>query len=349
MERVLTLPMSWKSAAQRSSRRGHGLPHDLLRVLPDVLVAPLAVAEADHRVDLGEDGGERAHLEQLVEAALGVLAHHHAIEARADGACASSFTAARKSSSVGGLGARGLTALGHERGRLERVEHAVDAPRRGRGGGDGGHDGLGRGGHGGCAGAPARTATIPAREPRNRAGRRDWSSPPGIGNVGNARRCFTPPSGPGSTGRSRQPTPAQAQGWEEILAGRDTLIAAPTGSGKTLAAFLASLDRLVRPAIRSGPAQDVIDVVYVSPLKALSNDVQRNLEAPLAGIRDAARELGLAAPAIRAALRTGDTTPAARAAICEAAAAHPHHDARVALPDADRGADARAPRAACAP
>jgi len=113
-----------------------------------------------------------------------------------------------------------------------------------------------------------------------------------------------------------QPTPAQAQGWAEILAGHDTLIAAPTGSGKTLAAFLASLDGLVRRS-ESSALPDAIEVVYVSPLKALSSDVQRNLEMPLAGIRDAARELGFADPGIRTALRTGDTSPAARAAIAK--------------------------------
>jgi ATP-dependent Lhr-like helicase len=107
------------------------------------------------------------------------------------------------------------------------------------------------------------------------------------------------------------PTQAQKRGWTEILAGRDTLIAAPTGSGKTLAAFLAALDSLVE---RAGDVEG-IEVVYVSPLKALSSDVQKNLEAPLEGIRDAARELGLAPPAIRTALRTGDTTAADRAAI----------------------------------
>ncbi len=115
-----------------------------------------------------------------------------------------------------------------------------------------------------------------------------------------------------------EPTPAQARGWVEILAGRDTLIAAPTGSGKTLAAFLAGIDAIVRRAERSegeGEGQDRIDVLYVSPLKALSSDVQRNLDAPLAGIRQAAADLGLAPPAVRTALRTGDTTPAARAAI----------------------------------
>jgi ATP-dependent Lhr-like helicase len=110
------------------------------------------------------------------------------------------------------------------------------------------------------------------------------------------------------------PTVAQDRGWAEILAGRDTLIAAPTGSGKTLAAFLAALDRLVHRA-QSGDLSDGIDVVYVSPLKALSSDVQKNLAMPLEGIRGAATELGLPDPAITTALRTGDTTPAARAAI----------------------------------
>jgi ATP-dependent Lhr-like helicase len=110
------------------------------------------------------------------------------------------------------------------------------------------------------------------------------------------------------------PTQAQERGWAEILAGRDTLIAAPTGSGKTLAAFLAAIDALVHRA-DAGLLGEGIDVVYVSPLKALSSDVEKNLAAPLAGIRDAALALGLPAPPIRTALRTGDTTAAARAAI----------------------------------
>ncbi len=108
------------------------------------------------------------------------------------------------------------------------------------------------------------------------------------------------------------PTGAQLRGWAEIQAGRDTLIAAPTGSGKTLAAFLASVDALVR---RGDALTPCIEVVYVSPLRALSSDVQKNLEAPLAGIRAAGDALGLPVPAIATALRTGDTTPAARAAI----------------------------------
>jgi ATP-dependent Lhr-like helicase len=110
------------------------------------------------------------------------------------------------------------------------------------------------------------------------------------------------------------PTAAQEQGWARIVRGEDTLITAPTGSGKTLAAFLASLDTLVHAAA-AGALVDAIEVVYVSPLKALSADVQKNLEAPLAGIERAASELGLPPLGIRTALRTGDTTPAARAAI----------------------------------
>src|SRR5579872_4607025 len=89
------------------------------------------------------------------------------------------------------------------------------------------------------------------------------------------------------------PTPAQAQAWPAIQAGRHTLIAAPTGSGKTLAAFLAAVDLLVREALERGGLQDETYIVYVSPLKALSNDIRRNLEAPLAGIRDELRALEL--------------------------------------------------------
>ena len=153
--------------------------------------------------------------------------------------------------------------------------------------------------------------------------------------------------------RFDEPTPAQARGWAEILAGRDTLIAAPTGSGKTLAAFLASVDALVRreasgAAAATRAAGRAIEVVYVSPLKALSSDVQQNLEAPLEGIGEAARELGLPPPAIRTALRTGDTTPAARAAILRTRAPHSHHDARVAVPHAHGGAEPRRSFAGCA-
>jgi len=105
------------------------------------------------------------------------------------------------------------------------------------------------------------------------------------------------------------PTPAQAQAWPLIAGGQDVLVTAPTGSGKTLAAFLWALDRLVREAIEAGgPLPDRTSVLYVSPLKALSNDVRRNLEQPLAELRELAVELGYPAPEVRTAVRTGDTT-----------------------------------------
>jgi ATP-dependent Lhr-like helicase len=115
-------------------------------------------------------------------------------------------------------------------------------------------------------------------------------------------------------GRFDTATDPQLAGWRAIAEGRDTLVAAPTGSGKTLTAFLWSIDSLFRRGL-AGDMPEGIDVVYVSPLKALSSDIQRNLEAPLAEIRETARDLGVEAPEIRTALRTGDTTQAARAAI----------------------------------
>ena len=102
------------------------------------------------------------------------------------------------------------------------------------------------------------------------------------------------------------PTEPQEQGWPHILAGRTTLISAPTGSGKTLAAFLACIDRLVRKAL-SGELEDRTEVLYVSPLKALGNDIQKNLEVPLGEILQMAGERGLLMPEIRTAVRTGDT------------------------------------------
>ncbi len=110
------------------------------------------------------------------------------------------------------------------------------------------------------------------------------------------------------------PTEPQARAWPEIHAGRHTLIAAPTGSGKTLAAFLAALDDLVRRGLDGG-LEDATRVVYVSPLKALSNDIQKNLEEPLAGIRAELAALGLPDVEIRTAVRTGDTPLKARAAM----------------------------------
>ncbi|MBW2374308.1 MAG: DEAD/DEAH box helicase, partial [Deltaproteobacteria bacterium] len=108
------------------------------------------------------------------------------------------------------------------------------------------------------------------------------------------------------------PTEPQEAGWPEIAAGRHTLIAAPTGSGKTLAAFLVCIDRLLRDAL-AGQLRDGVDVLYVSPLKALAADIRENLEMPLAEIQAEAAREGLAQAAIRAELRTGDTPASARA------------------------------------
>ena len=107
-------------------------------------------------------------------------------------------------------------------------------------------------------------------------------------------------------GKFGTPTEPQEQGWPHILAGRTTLISAPTGSGKTLAAFLACIDRLVRKAL-AGTLTDRTEVLYVSPLKALGNDIQKNLEGPLGEILALAGERGLLMPEIRTAVRTGDT------------------------------------------
>ena len=110
------------------------------------------------------------------------------------------------------------------------------------------------------------------------------------------------------------PTACQAKAWPEVRAGGHTLIAAPTGSGKTLAAFLAVIDELAEEA-RRGLLDDAVRVVYVSPLKALSYDIERNLEAPLRGIAEWAERLGEPPVTIRAMVRTGDTPPAARQAM----------------------------------
>src|SRR6266403_471494 len=102
------------------------------------------------------------------------------------------------------------------------------------------------------------------------------------------------------------PTEPQEQGWPHILAGHTTLISAPTGSGKTLAAFLACIDRLVCKAL-AGELHDRTEVLYISPLKALGNDIQKNLEIPLGEILQMAGDRGLLMPEIRTAVRTGDT------------------------------------------
>jgi ATP-dependent Lhr-like helicase len=120
--------------------------------------------------------------------------------------------------------------------------------------------------------------------------------------------------------RLGQPTEPQEQGWPHILRRTSTLISAPTGSGKTLAAFLACIDRLVRQAI-SGELRDCTEVLYVSPLKALSNDIKTNLEIPLGEIQRLAVERGFLMPEIRAAVRTGDTLMPERRAML----VHPPH------------------------
>jgi ATP-dependent helicase Lhr and Lhr-like helicase len=116
--------------------------------------------------------------------------------------------------------------------------------------------------------------------------------------------------------RLGNPTEPQEQGWPHILRGETTLISAPTGSGKTLAAFLACIDRLVRQAL-AGELRDRTEVLYVSPLKALSNDIKTNLEIPLGEIQRLALERGFLMPEIRAAVRTGDTLMPERRAMLQ--------------------------------
>ena len=112
--------------------------------------------------------------------------------------------------------------------------------------------------------------------------------------------------------RFQGPTEAQTAGWPAIAKGQHTLISAPTGSGKTLAAFLTCIDQLVRKGITE-ELPDATQVVYVSPLKALSNDIKKNLATPLDEIRALAQERGTPLPEIRTGVRTGDTTPSERA------------------------------------
>src|SRR6476660_1163428 len=112
----------------------------------------------------------------------------------------------------------------------------------------------------------------------------------------------------------RAPTEPQLQAWPEIKQQRHTLIAAPTGSGKTLAAFMSAIDDLVRLGVE-GKLDNTTHVIYVSPLKALSNDVQRNLQLPLEGIQDELRSMGLPEINIRTLVRTGDTPASERTAM----------------------------------
>ena len=108
------------------------------------------------------------------------------------------------------------------------------------------------------------------------------------------------------------PTPVQKAAWEAIRNHSNVLIAAPTGSGKTFAAFLCAINDLVEQS-RKRPLQDGVQVLYVSPLKALSNDIERNLQMPLAGIDQRLADQGERSSGIRSMVRTGDTTPGERA------------------------------------
>ena len=122
------------------------------------------------------------------------------------------------------------------------------------------------------------------------------------------------------TAKFGTPTEPQIAGWPAILRGEPTLISAPTGSGKTLAAFLVCIDKLLRAAL-AGDLAPHTQVVYVSPLKALSNDVQKNLDGPLAEIQQLAMQRGYLCPEIRTGVRTGDTLAKERVAMLK----HPPH------------------------
>ena len=137
------------------------------------------------------------------------------------------------------------------------------------------------------------------------------------------------------------PTPAQADAWPAIKASQNVLIAAPTGSGKTLAAFLCAIDGLVRQGLE-GELKDETQIVYVSPLKALSNDIQRNLQVPLAGIREVLRQQGLPDVPIRTWVRTGDTPSAERQRMSRT----PPHVV-VTTPESSTSCLARSPGAQC--
>jgi ATP-dependent Lhr-like helicase len=129
---------------------------------------------------------------------------------------------------------------------------------------------------------------------------------PGTGIAADPLRSFSALTREWFTGAFSAPTPAQAGAWASISSGANTLVVAPTGSGKTLAAFLWALDRLAASPVPADPRLRC-RVLYISPLKALAVDIERNLRAPLIGIRQVANRRGLAEPDIRVAVRTGDT------------------------------------------
>ena len=142
--------------------------------------------------------------------------------------------------------------------------------------------------------------------------------------MGDALSAFSPPVSRWFRETFGEPTPPQAEGWPPIQRGEHTLILAPTGSGKTLAAFLWGIDQILteegrqtaeRGAAPSSSASlpSSVSLLYISPLKALNNDIERNLRAPLSGIRATAARTGQHLPPLRVAVRTGDTSSSARA------------------------------------
>ena len=153
---------------------------------------------------------------------------------------------------------------------------------------------------------------------------------------------FSPATRAWFTGAFAAATPAQRGAWEAAAAGRDALVVAPTGSGKTLAAFLWSLDRIAADPGRRRTRWQRCRVLYVSPLKALAVDVERNLRAPLTGIRQASVRLGLPEPDVTVGVRSGRHPRAGAARLRPTPAGHPHHDPGVAVPAAHQRAPARA-------
>lgn len=122
---------------------------------------------------------------------------------------------------------------------------------------------------------------------------------------------FTPATRDWFTGAFTAPTSAQAGAWDAISKGQNALVVAPTGSGKTLAAFQWAIDRVFREKA-AGDAKPGTTILYISPLKALGVDVERNLRSPLIGIGHAAKRLGAPAPEITVGVRSGDTPPQER-------------------------------------
>jgi ATP-dependent helicase Lhr and Lhr-like helicase len=127
---------------------------------------------------------------------------------------------------------------------------------------------------------------------------------------------FSPATRDWFTGAFHAPTPAQVGAWDAVSSGEDALVVAPTGSGKTLAAFLWSLDRLAAEAVPEEPLRRC-RVLYVSPLKALAVDVERNLRSPLTGIRASAQRLGLPEPTTTVGVRSGDTSAQDRRSLAQ--------------------------------